>query len=64
MRTNDQLNAMTLDELADTVANEVYVATCAVFENAEHRGLICGHGHHMAQKAAQQAKAFFLERKK
>ena len=40
----------------------VYLAAVKVFEDLEHRGLIAGNGHHIAQALAMQAKAIAIDR--
>ena len=53
---------MSIEELAQTVSNDVYAAVAEHFEAAEHAGLIVGSGHHMAQDIAERAKNLLLAR--
>lgn len=51
-----------LESFAKEVAERVYSVSVSYFEGAEHRKLILGNGHHMAQKLAEMAKKMLLSR--
>lgn len=54
--------ARTIEQLAQEVKNKVYEATVGAYEEAERTDLIIGNGHHMAQKAAEDAATLLMER--
>lgn len=57
------LNSITtLDRAVERVTTEVYDASVGIFENLEHRRLIHGNGHHIAQKIAEYAANIMRER--
>lgn len=59
----ERLKKMDLEQLATEVENAVYKEAAYLYEHAEHRQLIHGNGHHMAQKIAAAAKDLMLTRK-
>lgn len=58
----DRLKKMSLENLAVELENKVYKEAAYLYEHAEHRGLIHGNGHHMAQQIAGAAKDLMLVR--
>lgn len=51
----------TFDEALGEVERRIYAAAL-VFEELEHAGLICGNGHHIAQKMATHASGLLCMR--
>lgn len=44
-----------------SLENAVYAASRMFFEHGEHKGLLVGNGHHMAQKLAKMASDLYRE---
>ena len=51
-----------LDEGVSELLDRVYVASVGVFELCEHRNVIHGNGHHMAQELSAHAEKMLRER--
>lgn len=56
--------AMSVEDAATDLSNQVYAEAVRCFEAQEHSGNIFGNGHHLAQEVAMFAKNLLLKQKK
>jgi hypothetical protein len=61
MKTTEQLQAMSLDEIRADLGNTIY-ESALYFERLEMAGLVIGNGHNMAQAVSKAATDLLNER--